>query len=122
MTNNLPALLAELSEIAPDVCSKYASNAFEIGEYIFVWRVEQADLMARHKNDNHPYTGPPALDWLQGALQRTIEARGWDWDIIFTPNSDPRYTTRAKNKIAYNDNAAVALLTALIAALKSEGK
>jgi hypothetical protein len=123
MPNNLPTLLAELSERAPEVCKSLAGS-YEIGVYRF-WIGDYDELYAVvFDADNSYAVGQPALDWLQCALQRAIEVRGWyflveRWPtgescikIALTPTGQARYT--------HGDNATESLLTALIAAIKGE--
>lgn len=123
MHNKLPTLLAELSERAPDVCKSLA-GCYEIGVYRF-WIGGYDELYAVVFDDNSYAVGQPALDWLQGALQRAIEARGWyflieRWPdearvkLVLLPSGQQRH--------ADAPHTTVALLAALVAALKSEVK
>lgn len=119
MSNNLPTLLAELSEIAPDVCQKKPFSYYAIGDYLFWYNVE-GDFVAEHKRHRDiMYTGQPAYDWLQGALQRTIKERGMHWDLRYWKPRD-RYMADVADHTVWNNDATEVLLTAFIQAIKGE--
>lgn len=125
MSNNLPTLLAELSEIAPQICQRkdteFAGTWYKIGDYEFghdLWvdgefLADCATSMVR---------GLPAYDWLQGALMRVIKSKDWGYKI-----QSPASTELTFAKVYFlpdgifssdGDNATETLLIALIQAIK----
>lgn len=123
MSDNLPQLLAELSQLAPDVCQK-DRYLYIIDEYAFF--ISNDKFQARQSGEfmiNPVVTGQPALDWLHGCLMRVIEGKGWVLDTCQLA------THNGCNAIVDNDynsdwqpTMAEALLTALIMAIKGESE
>lgn len=105
--------LAKLAEIAPDDCRFYPSdNSFVIGQYRFWWQGEQFWGQTAGKG----FGGQPALAWLRDALEQTIEARGWYWEVHYGPRGKS-FLAEVHNIPNQGDTGTEALLGALIKAV-----
>lgn len=117
MSNNLQSLLAELATVAPDVCQP-KDDGFCLSGYYFSFLGSSGELSAYSQGLEF---GQPALDWLTGALMGECKRLKLSCDITYSP--DIHCTSARVNDIKIrNDDLTVALLTALIAALKGEAK
>lgn len=121
MTNKLPALLAELSEIAPEICRQVNDEYIMQGFVFFVDKKVglTATLFESNGTISGSATGNPAYDWLQGALMRVIEGKGWYWELRYSKPRN-RYQAEIANHTVWNNDATEALLIAFITALKGE--
>lgn len=121
MSNNLPALLAELATVAPNVCKNVAADIYAIGDYRFQYYDDT--LHAWEVGFTYTCTGLPAYDWLIGALQRVIKGKGWPYMIQYHEqrNQYAVWVGFSEQAEAISSIATEALLTALIAALQQEG-
>lgn len=98
-------LLKRLSEIAPDVCEQIEKDAIYARNIYF---------------DGHKCVSAIGDDaWLQLALQRAIEARGWYWELRYSP-IDKQYKAEVCNLLISRLSSNEALLTAFILALEAE--
>lgn len=114
--SNLPALLAELATIAPEVCQVDGYGRYKIGAYRFGY----SDL-GFYASCGYYATGRPAIAWLLDALQGVIEAKGWDYiqtKILAVYSVELHDKDDNKMSHTVGLSRAEALLTALIAALK----
>lgn len=125
MTNNLQELLAVLATLAPDVCEQMNATIFKIkvrsGNTIFARNIYTDEVDSQsHLED---------MFWLQGALQRAIEARGWDYNHHTSiTKGEYHFVTiyKSGNGVGFHSennhckNTTEPLLAALIAALKGE--
>ena len=105
-------LLKRLSEIAPDVCEQIAPIIFKI-------RIREKDaIYARNIYfDGHKCVS--AIEdsaWLQLALQRAIEVRGWYWELLYSL-IDKQHKAEVYNLLVSGLSSNEALLTAFISAL-----
>lgn len=113
--------LAKLAELAPDVCQIISpeGDTFGIGDYGF-WVDDEGIFTACHKDyPNDVFIkDQPALAWLQDALQRAIETRGWYFEINKYPKELAHvYITSSSTHRGAADTTAEALLDALIRAV-----
>lgn len=89
--------LTRLAEIAPEVCkvepftaidnegNEYPSAVYAVGEYVF-YQHHEFGFSAVFRSSS-AITGQPALDWLQCALQRTIEGLDIAYSLGFSKKS-----------------------------------
>jgi hypothetical protein len=110
-------LLEQLSREAPEVCEQTVPfNGFRIGQYSF-WFEPEFQAQTQQKL----VTGDPAHDWLRGALETAIVARGWSLNTIqLTTHNGNNVIIANEFNSDWQPTMAQALLTALIAALRSE--
>jgi hypothetical protein len=112
--------LAALSEAAPDMCEKktYPIDQifYKIGEYEFSC---DDDIVAVYSRTIGMVVvrGQPALDWLQCALQRAIEAKGWNCTIQNYQNIDVWINQHCEKLIYRTFPLDTPLAEALLAAL-----
>ena len=80
-------MLQKLSEIVPGVCKCLVysgGDSFLIGDYVF-WESNDGKLAAELNDDlTIMVFGPPALAWLQAAIQQVIDAEGWEYQYYFS--------------------------------------
>lgn len=110
--------LAELAELAPDICQRIESpngDYYLIGNYRF-WFVRD-ELVAQ--SNIEMYKGQPALDWLQCALQRMIVMRGWYLEVRYWPPRQ-KWEAEVANRRVWGDTPTETLLATLLAALREQ--
>lgn len=131
--SNLNELLQQLSEAAPGVCRRVPQGkspaVYVIGDYEF--QVEAGELWA--SLEAIACTGDPAHAWLRDALEREIARRGWDCTQEYLARrgcgvrvgrgidwiEDGAEWLKITPVSEYKQNAAHALLTAFIAAIRA---
>ena len=126
MTAQIAELLDRLAAAEPEVCRLRDDGRYVMQDYVFWFGGDQLGAQEL-KYDNaflSPFTfGQAALDWLQGALQRAIEARGWEYQCQSFTNSNGAGRVCCANIIdfdfSYADTPAAALLAAFVAAVEA---
>lgn len=117
--NTIAQLLTRLSEAAPEVCQRNGIY-YLIGDYVF--KAGPDGLIAYCDNgDLGPASGPPALDWLAGAVMRACEAGGLNVDTSIGPGIYTVYLSQmgVKSRAKSESDLAATLLAAFVAACEA---